>query len=107
MSVKPEEGFTDIKIAGFTDIKIANVFINLIYLIIFHPTPLVTLIKWNIVFVSEVLVQPGSETRIHNIETICELCHANVDKQSKLLVDVEVTPPRGAVYITWHFNVLH
>ena len=29
--------------------------------------------------------------------TIRELRHANVDKQSKLLADVDVTPPRGAV----------
>ena len=53
------------------------------------------------------LVQPGSKTGVHNIKTICELRHTNVDKQSKLLVDVDVTPPRGAVYNLWHFNVLH
>ena len=61
------------------------------------PNPLVTLIKWNIVFVTEVLEQPGSETCVHNVVTIRELLHANVDKQSKLLADVDVTPPRGAV----------
>ena len=72
-------------------------YINQIYLIIFHPTPLVTLIKWNIVFVTEVLEQPGSETRVHNVVTIHELCHANVNKQSKLLAEVDVTPPRGVV----------
>ena len=69
--------------------------IDQIYLIILHPTPLVTLIKWNIVFVREVLEQTGSETCIHKTVTICELRHANLDKQSKLLADV--TPPRGSV----------
>ena len=68
-----------------------------IYLIIFDPTPLETLIKWNIVFVTEVSEQPGSETRVHNVVTIRELRHANVDKQNRLLTDVEVTLPRGAV----------
>ena len=47
------------------------------------------------------LEQPGSETPIHdNIVTICELRHTNVDKQSKLLADVDVTQFRGAVQIT-------
>ena len=55
----------------------------------------------------EVLEQPGSETRVHNVVTIHELCHANVDKQSKLLADIDITLPRGAVWITGHFNVLH
>ena len=41
------------------------------------------------------LEQPGSKTPVHNIVTICVLRHANVDKQSKLLADVDVTPPRG------------
>ena len=72
-------------------------YINQIYLIIFHPTPLVTLIKWNIVFVMEVLEKPGSETGVRNFVTICELSHANVDKQSKLLADVDITPPRVVV----------
>ena len=53
------------------------------------------------------LEQPESETCVHNIEMIPELRHRNVDKQSKLLVDIDVTPPRGAVHITLHFNVLH
>ena len=70
---------------------------NQINLIIFDPTLLVALIKWNIVFVMEVLEQPGSETCVHNIVMICELRHTNVDKQNKLLADVDVTPPRGAV----------
>ena len=65
-------------------------------LIIFDPTPLVTLMKRNIVFVTEVLEQPGSETRVHYVVTILELHHANVEKQNKLLADVDVTPPRGA-----------
>ena len=71
--------------------------INQIYLIIFHPAPLVTLIKWNIVCVTEVLEQPGSETHVHNVVMIRELRHTNVDKQSKLLADVDVTAPRGGV----------
>ena len=71
--------------------------INQTTLIFFYPTPLVTLIQWNIVFVTEVLEQPGSETRVHNVVTIRDLRHANVDKQSKLLADVDVTPPRAAV----------
>ena len=36
--------------------------LSIICSINFHPTPLVTLIKWNIAFVTEVLEQPGSET---------------------------------------------
>ena len=32
-----------------------------------------------------------------NVLTIRELLHVNADKQSKLLADVDVTPPRGAV----------
>ena len=59
--------------------------------------PLVTLIKWNIVFVTEVLEQPGSETPVHNVVTIHELCHTNVHKQNKLLADVDVTLPRDVV----------
>ena len=51
--------------------------------------------KWNIVFVREVLEQPGSETGVHNLVTIRELHCANVDKQSRLLADVDVTPSRG------------
>ena len=39
----------------------------------------------------------GSKTCVHNVVTIRELCHTNVDKQSNLLADVEVTPPRVAV----------
>ena len=61
------------------------------------PNPLVTLIKRNIVFVIEILEQPGSETRVHNVVTTRELRHANVDKQTKLFAEVVVTPPRGVV----------
>ena len=50
--------------------------------------------------VTEVLGQRGSETPVHSTVTIRELRHANVDKQSKLLADVNVAPPRGAVQIT-------
>ena len=67
------------------------------YLSILHPTPLVILIKWNIVFATEVLEQPGSETCVHNVVTVRELRRTNVDKQSKLLAGVDVTPPKGAV----------
>ena len=38
-----------------------------------------------------------SETCVHNDVTIRELRHANVDRQSKLLADVDVTLPRGTV----------
>ena len=71
---------------------------NWIYLITFHQTTLVILIKWNILFViMEVLEQPGSEIREHNVMVIREWRHANIDKQRSLLADVNVTPPRGAV----------
>ena len=57
--------------------------INQIYLIIFHLTPLFILIKWNNLFAIEVLEQPGSKTRVHvhNVVTIREWRHINVDKQ--------------------------
>ena len=42
-----------------------------------------TLIKWNILLVTEMLEQLGIETRVHNVVTIRESRHANVDKQSK------------------------
>ena len=71
--------------------------LSIIYLTIFHPTLLVTLIKWNIVFVTEMLEQPGSLTRVNNVVTIRQLRHANVDKQRKLLADVDVTQPRAVV----------
>ena len=45
----------------------------------------------------KVLEQPGSEFGVHNIVTIHELRHTNIDKQNRLLTDVDVTPPRGAV----------
>ena len=76
---------------------------NQIYLIIFHPTPSVILIKWNISSVTEVLEQPGGETCEHKVVAICEWCHANIDIQRALLADVDVTLPRDA----WHFNALH
>ena len=44
--------------------------------------------------------QPGSETSVHNAVMICEFHHANVAKQSKLLAEVDVTLPSGAVKIT-------
>ena len=67
------------------------------YIIIFHPTTLVTLIKWNVVFVTEVLEQSGSKTRVLIVVTMRKLRHTNVNKQSKLLADVDVTPLRGVV----------
>ena len=48
-------------------------------------------------FVTEVLVQPGIETRVHSVVTIRDRHHTNVDKQRKLLADVDATPPRGVV----------
>ena len=36
------------------------------------------------------LEQPANESPVHNVVAICEYCHANVDKQRKLLVDVDV-----------------
>ena len=44
----------------------------------------------------EVLEQPANEIPVHNVVAIREWRHAIVDKQRKLLVDVDVTPPRGA-----------
>ena len=48
--------------------------------------------NWYIVFVIEVLEQPGSKTPVHNVVMIRE-----VDKQSKLLADVDITPPSRLV----------
>ena len=70
--------------------------INLIYLIIFHPNSLVILEKWNILFVTEVLEQTANESTVHDVVAIREWRHTNADKQRKLLVDIDVTPPRGA-----------
>ena len=36
------------------------------------------------------------QSSVHNVVEIRELRHANVDKQRKLLVGVDVTTPRGA-----------
>ena len=89
MSVKPEVLLGSIIFTFYI--------MNQIYLNIFHPTPLVTLIKWNIVFVTEVFGEPGSKTRVLNVVAICKLRHAKVDQQGKLLADIDVTPPRGVV----------
>ena len=79
------------------NIRLFNVcIINQTYLIIFHPNSLVILEKWNILIVTEVLEQLANESPVHNGVAIREWRHANVDKQRKLLVDVDVTPPRGA-----------
>ena len=63
---------------------------------IFNPNSLDILEKWNILYLTEVLEQPGNESPVHNVVAIRQWRHANVDKQRKLLVDVDVTPPRGA-----------
>ena len=108
MSVKPEGLLWNIKIANVfhypvqaENMNFNQIFtfyiINQIYLIIIHPNPQVILIKRNILSVTEVLEQPGSETSVHNVLTQCEWCHANVDKQSNLLGYYDATPPRGAV----------
>ena len=52
-----------------------------IYLIIFHPNPLIIFEKWNILFVTEVLEQPANESHVHNVVAIREWRHTNVDKQ--------------------------
>ena len=66
------------------------------YLIIFHPNSLVILEKWNIWFVTEVLEQQANESPVHNVVAIREWRQTNVDKQRKLSVYVDVTPPWGA-----------
>ena len=103
MSVKPEGLLADIKTLMFCIIQcklkiwiLILIFtfhiINQTYLIIFHPNSLVILEKWNILIVTEVLEQPANESPVHNVVAIREWRHANVDKQRKLLVDVDVTP---------------
>ena len=98
MSVKPEGLLGDIKMLMFCSIQcklkiwisiliFTFYIINQIYLIIFHS---------NSLFVTEVLEQPANESPVHNVVAIREWRHTNVDKQRKLLVDVDVTPPRGA-----------
>ena len=44
----------------------------------------------------EVLEQPGSETLVHSVGGYMNYV-INIDKQSKLLADIDVTPPRGVV----------
>ena len=86
-----------IKVSEVLSILIFTFYIiNQIYLIIFHPNSLVILEKWNILSVTEVLEQPVNESPVHNVVAIREWRHTNVDKQRKILVDVDVTPPRGA-----------
>ena len=107
MSVKPEGLLGDIKMLMFCIIQcklkiwisiliITFYIINQTYLITFHPNSLVTLEKWNILIATEVLEQPANESPVHNVVAIREWRHTHVDKQRKLLVDVDVTPPRGA-----------
>ena len=45
---------------------------------------------------NEVLEQPANESHVHNVVAIREWRQASIDKQRKLLVDVNVSPPRGA-----------
>ena len=47
-------------------------------LTVIHPVPLVTLLKWFILFVTGVLEQPDSESLVHNSITICSLRHVMV-----------------------------
>ena len=107
MSVKPEGLLEDIKMLMFCIIQcklktwisiliFTFYIIHQIYLIIFHPNSLAILEKWNILFITEVLEQPANESPAHNVVAIREWRHANADKQRKLLVDVDDTPPRGA-----------
>ena len=53
------------------------------------------------------LEQSGGKTYEHNVVAIRECRHTFVDKQRRLLTDVDVSPLIGAVEITWHFNVMH
>ena len=107
MSVKPEGLLGDIKMLMFCIIQcklkiwisiliFTFYIINQIYLIIFQPNSLVILEKWNILSVTEVLEQPANESFVRNVVAIREWRHTNVDKQRKILGDVDVTPPRGA-----------
>ena len=92
MSVKPKGLLGDIKKLMFCIIQcklkilisiliFTLYIINQIYLIIFHPNPLVILEKWNTLFVTEVLEQPTNENPVHNVVAIHEWRHANADKQ--------------------------
>ena len=63
----------------------------------FQPNPASCPYKMEYCILTEVLEQPGSDTPVLNVVTIRKLRHANVDKQSKLLADVEVILFRGAV----------
>ena len=118
MSVKPEGLLGDIKTLMFCIIQcklkiwisiliFTFYIINQTNFIIFDPNWLVILEKWNILIVTEVLEQPANESPVHNVVALREWRHANVDKQRKLLVDVDVTPPRGATQTMWLLNVLH
>ena len=78
-----------------------NPYIYILYyqsnILIYHPLKFVSYPwKWNILFVTEVLEQPANESSVHNVVAIRELRYTNVDKHRKLLVDVDVTPPRVA-----------
>ena len=58
--------------------------------------PSVTLIKCYS-FVTELLEQPGSESRRQIVLAIREWRHTNVDKQRLLLADIDVFPPKVTV----------
>ena len=53
----------------------------------------------------KVLEQSGGE--IMNITSWRYVNDVTQLSLKMLLADVDVTPPRGVVQITWHFNVLH
>ena len=57
------------------------------------PIPASYPFKMKYLFVMEVLEQPGSGTRVHNVMVIRGLRHPNMDKQRKILANVDVTPP--------------
>ena len=83
MSVKPEWLLGDIKTLMFCIIQcklkicisiliFTFYIINLKYLIIFHPNSLVILEKLNLLYLTEVLEQPGNESPAHKVVSICE-----------------------------------
>ena len=77
--------------------KFEKEWIQFIDFIVIIPSGIIILnYLWNILIVTEVLEQPANKSPVQNVVAIREWRHANVDKQRKLLVDVDVTPPRGA-----------
>ena len=103
MSVKPEGLLRNIKIAhvfssGFTDIKIANVF--------HHPDiyfiPYIYILYYQSTLLNYLPLDPVSypyKNEIFHLKRGVGTARAyvNDDKQRKLLADIDVTPPSGAV----------